>query len=308
MRRESLVFRFLKKAEKPGKSPFFKAMNVLMNASLSLYGEKVINKLTRAYPDYRFILIPSRSAGDMYFLKYGFDELVKKAKADRHLLIVDSASCAKSAEGLGYDNLYPVGMLKQKSLVVYQRTHIGRDERIINAYPWCMFDRKDAVKGKLQGKAKTCQKDRGAYATGKIILSPYERSITELGLKKLPTEFWEKLAEELKKRGYQVFTNCSGSAEEPVIRHTSKIFPKYSEIEEVVEEMGNCISVRSGFSDFVSDANARKLVLYPTKGYLNSWSLYRVKEVQNCREIVYGDYEGNEAALIRDIGDFFTNK
>jgi len=76
----------------------------------------------------------------------------------------------------------------------------------------------------------------------------------------LPNEFWEKLAEEIKKKGYNVATNVVGNEKE--IKGT---IPLYTSIEEKfasAEIAGTVIGIRSGIFDVISYVYCKKIIIY----------------------------------------------
>ena len=96
-----------------------------------------------------------------------------------------------------------------------------------------------------------------------VMLSPYEQSLTANGYQLLPRSFWEQLAQRLKQRGYDVFTNCSGTEAEPPISGTSFLFPPVSQMSHCAAYAGGMVAIRSGLVDFCCAAKATKVVLYP---------------------------------------------
>lgn len=309
MNRNSLLYRVLKKAEQPGENPFFCLMNTCMCRVLSLYGYHVRRTIQKQHPDAAILLVPVRSAGDLFFLKYLFDDLCKSAGIERYVLVVDADNSRKSAESLGFRNLYPLSMLPLKALVVYHRTHLERERRMFNCYAWCMFDLQSAQK--YTDRTFTVPNDADAVRRtflelggipGKtVILSPYENTISMMGWEKLPPHFWESLAAGLQSKGYRVFTNCSGSGQEPVIPHTTRIFPAFAEVRDMIDLAGCCIMVRSGFADFAVHAGGRKIVLYPNQRFLRQWSFYRSAQPVHCTEINYLDYRDDYDRLRTEI-------
>ena len=233
MNRNSVLYKVLKRIEKPDGKKLFAIMNPVMNKSLAVCGRLITKSMKKSFPGKTILLMPSRSAGDMYFLKYSFEDMLKKAGIKDYLLIVDRATCYKSALSCGFENVYPVGMIKQKALLMYQATEKRKKTGIINCYPWCMFDlnrAKNLTPKKIIAHSecqKKLQEEYGLIPGKSVILSPYENSISEKGLPTLPEAFWAEIAHMLKKDGYSVFTNSNGSESEPVISGTNRIFPLF---------------------------------------------------------------------------------
>ncbi|MBO5561837.1 MAG: hypothetical protein J6A07_09315 [Firmicutes bacterium] len=308
MNKKMKLYRFLKKLENPDyvSSGLPYLLNFMMCFSLSEYGRYVKHTLNKKYPGKFILLLPSRSAGDVFYLKQRFEELLQIAKINNYILVLDDAGCFRAAKSMGYDNVVPVSMVKQKALLIYQRTNFCKNTDISDCYPWCMFDLKS---GKNSDKYTapelyTDTEPQTETARKTVIISPYENSMSVQGYPLLPSDFWVNLARELTKRGYFVYTNCSGNAKEPVIDGTEQIFPEISKIRETVEKAGGCIMMRSGFTDYSSQTSTRKVVLYPVKDCLNIWSVYRTLDVPNCIEIIYENRLDDYSSLIQEICDY----
>ena len=121
-----------------------------------------------------------------------------------------------------------------------------------------------------------------------VILSPYEQTASIYGLELLPLDFWNKLALRLKQKGFFVFTNCNGKTEKP-IGGTIVFFPKMGELAGAVEYAGYCVSMRSGFADWISSANLkREVLLYPTRRYFEYYSIKMLWGKDSVLEFIYG--------------------
>lgn len=94
-----------------------------------------------------------------------------------------------------------------------------------------------------------------------VILMPYANTAPKIDL-----NFWEKLAERLRKEGYIVCTNSSGEAE-PSINGTIPLFYDLRYALEVTEKAGYMIALRSGMCDVLSSAKAKKIIIYPNRIY-----------------------------------------
>lgn len=310
MNKNSFIYRFLKRVENPSNNIIFYYLNTFMCLTLSFYGKILARSLTHKN-NATIILFASRSAGDTVFLSYLFKDFLKVCKINNYILVVDSGSCYKAAKSLNFENLYPVNVLKLKALLIYQRVNIFKEPNVVDCYPWCMFDLMQSSYGFKDNSNNNLNKIIGpieeniSATKDTILLCPYENSITEHGLPKLPVEFWNNLVIELKKLNYKVFTNCSGKDNEPVLQGTEKIFPDFSEIQKTLDEIGKCVMIRSGFSDFALSSKADKIVLYPNKKSVDYWSLYRTNNNANCYEIIYEEYLSDYSSLIQSICDHF---
>ena len=311
--KKSFVYRFLKKVESPEEKPFFELMNRFFNLGLALYGKTIYLALRKKYPGYTFIINPACSSGDMIFLKLTLEKLKKMSGIEKYIMILDNGRVFNAACELDYENLYPVPRTTLKALFVYYRFNIDSVSDMINCYSWMMFDYKSSncffdsgelINGGGEYEIKLFEEKR--LIPGKtIILSPYEQSISEQKLPKLKPVFWEKLAERLKAEGFCVCTNCSGSENEPVIRGTEAVFPKFSHAAQTTAYAGGIVALRSGIVDYISRAEAVKVILYPTRDYYNIWNTKRTCNDSRCTEIVYNSDPSQYDELISQIEQCF---
>lgn len=100
----------------------------------------------------------------------------------------------------------------------------------------------------------------------------------------IPRSFFQKIADELKQRGYLVVSNLSNEKEKP-LDGTLGAYLSLNDTYSLLELCGHTIGVRSGFYDFMISANCRFFILYSEeysmkKSYtLNAWNSERcVKE------------------------------
>lgn len=138
-----------------------------------------------------------------------------------------------------------------------------------------------------------------------VILSPYANTI--IGY---PISFWIKIAEELKKAGFSVCTNCNGS--EPEIPGAPALHFSLESAQAVTEYAGYFIGLRSGFCDIICNSSAFKLIIYPEYEIFNTdvytfCSFERMKIGKNYKEIKW-NYENTDALatqLVNDTRDRF---
>lgn len=124
-----------------------------------------------------------------------------------------------------------------------------------------------------------------------VILSPYANTI--IGY---PFAFWIKVTEMLKKAGFSVCTNCSGS--EPEIPGAPALFFSLELAEAVTEYAGYFIGLRSGFCDIICNSSAYKLIIYPEYEIFNTdvytfCAFERMKIGRNFKEIKW-NYENTD--------------
>ena len=120
-----------------------------------------------------------------------------------------------------------------------------------------------------------------------VLIAPYNHT-----LPKIKTEFWVRLAEQLKAKGYTVCTNCGKQKEKP-IKGTVPVFIPYSQIVPFLEEAGSIVAIRSGLCEIISSAKCRKVILY-LKGFqwnekdnIDYFSLNRMGLCSDAEEYTY---------------------
>lgn len=121
-----------------------------------------------------------------------------------------------------------------------------------------------------------------------VILSPYANTVTNPS-----KEFWQDLVAQLKEQGFIVCTNSCGSTE-PAIPGTMPVFIPFDITIPAIEKAGYFIGLRSGLCDFVAAADAKKIIIYPNRIYVNGpliqfYSLNKMGLCNDAFEYVYDD-------------------
>ena len=151
-----------------------------------------------------------------------------------------------------------------KKLKTYNYGKITRNENIffkkeipfLRVYEYCVLGERLQY-NQLEMKIRKYKNVEGIEANHCVILSPYCKSIVQINL-----SFWEMLADEIKRLGLSVYTNCNGQSEKPIYG-TKAICVPFEEVQNFVDFAGYFVGIRSGLCDFICSGNARKVVLYP---------------------------------------------
>ena len=98
-----------------------------------------------------------------------------------------------------------------------------------------------------------------------IIICPYVHSTRQLDM-----SFWEILAQQLKARGYVVYTNTDGFSEKPVAG-TDAISPNFRELAFIAGKIKCIIGSRTGIFDFLALTDAKLMNINPFPAWL--WDL-----------------------------------
>ncbi len=294
MKRDNVLYQFLKKCENPPDSLFWKIFNTLFCTSMIIWGYFLYIRINKKNQNKVFILFPTTSAGDLVFFKVIEKEFIRCCCPDNGILILDERN-KKAAESLDYKGVWYMSYTKIAAINMARVFLQEKMSNVINAYPWNMFDyykaeniERNYPKYKTSDNVKDLCKQIKPQKT--VIICPYEYSVTVGKLPVLPMHFWERLVEGLQQRGYCVVTNCKGNSIEQPVKGTERIFPAFGDIEAVLSYAGNVVGVRSGFFDYSANANAKKVVLHPTDFFYNKWSIERIWNSKTVQEIVYSEY------------------
>lgn len=127
-----------------------------------------------------------------------------------------------------------------------------------------------------------------------VLLVPYAQSAVQMEI-----EWWEKIADILLKRGYQVFTNVKNGMEKAVQGTVSIQIPlKY--VPGMIDHMGSCITIRCGLSDLIAVGGCDMQVIYREKNDTDagmtglwSWKLGKDKSLYTNKHVIrhVGDLE-----------------
>ena len=303
MKKNNLLYKIAKRLEKP-QSAFDRFLNDIFCMLIVQYGEMRYHKYKKKLKEKKILFNCSNDAGDLlYYSKYKHIFMKVHNINEKDTVFLCLQSNTKVAKTVGIYN--PLGISRLDVFSISMAYGFKGKEKIdiYNVYPWVIFDdinfKKQIAPQHPQYKfdKKNIENiflDLDLKEGRTVILAPYEQAITSYGLKKLTLEFWEKLASELKRKGYSVCTNCKGDEMEPSIKGTKAIFPRFCECEAMVSLAGYLIAIRSGFVDFSCNAQARIISLYPTEGFKIVFGITGLQD--NYKEIIYSKY--NEDTLI----------
>lgn len=92
-----------------------------------------------------------------------------------------------------------------------------------------------------------------------IMLMPMARTQAQL----LPMSVWEKLAERLKNKGYDVYCNYNGLPDEIMIKGTKPLASSLMKMYELSTQFRRFVGLRSGICDLLAFGNAPITVIHP---------------------------------------------
>ena len=315
-RRDSKLYHFLKQCETPPRdNSFWLVLNFLFNLFLVLLGRCLIRiKGIGNKHESLHILMSTKNIGDLPFLYRNLDEL-QKENGFCNLIIIADKMFLKPLQALGIYNIKIVPFWEIMALDKTVQLYPNQYPNIVMSQPWYFFGMKN-INSYVKVRSLPCNISKETIQRlftktemrgNSVILSPYEQTVSIYGLELLPLIFWNNLAIRLKEKGFFVFTNCNGKTEKP-IAGTSVFFPKMDELAGAVEYAGYCVSMRSGFTDWISSANLkREVVLYPTRRFFEYYSVKLLWGKNSALEYIYSESDKNYDEIVEMIVDYFTN-
>lgn len=135
--------------------------------------------------------------------------------------------------------------------------------------------------------------DDALLDSNSVVLMPFANSI-----KTLEMGIWVKLSDELKKRGYSVYTNVKGPEEAPI----DGTLPITGDISHVASITRNCkavIALRSGLCDVLAFCKISMIVIYTDPNMYREWDLRYISDDLPIKNVLA--YDWDEELLIGQI-------
>ncbi len=300
---------------------FQKRGSLIDHIKEAVRGKKIYDSLLRQYGNLPVFLCPYTGTGDIYLIGTFWSQYLETNGIQDYIFLVISEACKKAAMLFGIKNIV---VLQQKSdcpcLISYYmlcpdrvRIKVLNDswpQIHTNCIEWFrgykglgftelfrrfVFSLPDTVKPKhpllenVDGEIRKLFRKYKLKMGNTVVLSPYANTLADL-----PDSFWKKLAVRLKKAGYVVCTNSSGS-KEPAVKGTVSVFYPLNIAPQFVEKAGYFIGVRNGFCDIISGTKAKKIILYDSQDHFYNESsfgyfgLAAMGLCDNASEIVFSN-------------------
>lgn len=257
-------------------------------SDIMMLGELVYKTIRDKYPEQKIYLAPYPGTGDMFLIGMYLRERMQYDEIQECVLV----SCLPSSKKIM--DLFDLGDLILENIVLQNQTEMdvlmfftrgyGYDKAnfsvmndgfgLYEILPFrglrgldfnSMFQRVVFRSRSKITKPELCMKsadtlfEQNHLRKGKtILLSPYANTVTNLSV-----DIWEKLANGLLRKGYDVCTNISGN--ERPIKGTKGIFIPYSKLVDFLNQSGGLIALRSGLCDIAGFTTAMKVILYPSE-------------------------------------------
>lgn len=284
---------------------------LLSNFCKAINGLCLVKKIKRTYGELPIIVYEYTGLGDLYVIFGVIDN------SCRHIFILEKRNLSNLVEQAG--DIAVVFTKKQIECLYYYCNLTMNKDCIQFITPWDMKSAYKTVSNNLYGyklsmlniynyfvgnsvdaKLKRVRYDvemdieiEKKKWSDSILLIPYANSLVTF-----PLFFWEKLAFELKKRGYQVYTNVN--EKEIEIKGTHRLECSISYLIKVVKYLAGVVAIRNGLCDWISGSETSKVILYPNMekenfgGYIyNAFSINRMGYGVKLHEIswCYSDYD-----------------
>lgn len=285
-------------------------------------GWDIYKKIRKKYgQETRIFICPYPALGDVYLTGMYLEKYCEKNNIPSYAVIVTSNACMqillmfgiKQAEKLPKEesdlmvqSLVFAGLEECNVEILHHRFPytvgigvLGNYKGICfnDHYKYSIFGMYENEKGKAPKKTGDRQyinsffKENGLIEGKTVIISPYANTSSNL-----PESFWKRIIKEYQKKGYIVCTNSSGT-EEPAIEGTKAVTFPLSAAVQVIEMAGIFIGLRSGLCDVISQAHAKKIILYPDRIYQGGEYIgfYSLKNMGLCMDaeerVVEGDIQ-----------------
>ena len=237
-------------------------------------GETIYHRVKQKEP----LVVFLHSIGDIFLFRIYLPEYKKRNGLEDVKIIVSSDGTYNTARIFGMNNVEKVTEKECLALIKYIFFLENKDDIVYVAEWWVrpmgvyknvgwpryiakyifrlddpyQLDYPSIWKGELN---ETELLKKGLMKGKSIILAPYANSVSEL-----PLQFWNILAERLRKLGYFVFTNTAGK-QKPV-KGTKKIDIPLEQIGIYLEYAGYFIALRSGLCDIAGHSRCKQIIIY----------------------------------------------
>lgn len=295
----------------------------------AVQGEGIYRNIKLKYPEMDFLfLFPVKAIGDVFLGTYCAIDYIKYRKISHPIFTVVGEGSKKAVMALGYKEVESMTqeemnclerfyLLCEENIPILEVNHkkpytcglgrIGNYNKLdfASLFQYGLYELKENIRKKdiekNQEKISYAKKlllkhQLPQYKT--VILAPYAKTAARIEM-----QFWEQLANILKKKGYSVCTNV-GTAEEVAILGTQSLDFSLEYAKEVLEVAGTFIGLRSGFCDLISQAECKKIIFYPdriygTNDFIDFFSLSNMKLSNDITEIVF--CKEKQQKIIEDI-------
>ncbi len=283
----------------------------------ALQGEIIYRDIQLKYPEMDFLFVfPVKAIGDVFLGTYCAIEYSANQGIFHPIFAVVGEGSKKTVMALGYKEVVSMTqeemnclerfyLLCEENIPILAVNHkkpytcglgrIGNYNKLdfASLFQYGLYELKEDIRNKRTEK----NQEKISYAKEllikhqlpqhkTVILAPYAKTAARIEM-----QFWEHLADALKKKGYSVCTNV-GTAEEVAVLGTQPLDFSLEYAKEILEIAGTFIGLRSGFCDLISQAECKKIIFYPdriygTNEFIDFFSLSNMGLSDDITEIVF---------------------
>ena len=260
------------------------------NTELVIKGLSVYRRMQEKYGKDVLLFLANCPLGDYYLLGLYFKEYLNRNDISCYVMLGESGGINKLSEWFG---IYPAetlsseessalirawmflgDMIRLKPLTIWQGAFrhnpcVTRQKEgfcFTDTFRYMIYGHPEGVKPqfpKRNGRKEKTEdffKEHSLKKNHTVLISPFSYSLPTLS-----DSFWNKLGEGLGRKGYSVAVNVGEEREENMIDCAVPVSLSFMDIMEFMEYAGTVIGMRSGFFDITSQAQCRRIILYPKK-------------------------------------------
>ena len=296
------------------------------NADIVIDGWNVYDRIKKTYGDDVFIILnPCPSLGDVYFALSYIDAYIKRCGLKNYIIVTSGGSSVKIAEMLNASNCINISQDENDALLALYTFMDLRDILVVaynypytRLFPYNLSSAllnwgeliREVVLGLKAGVARSTpdksamMKDKAFFDNnglkkGKtVLLAP-----TAVHALSLPDTFWNILVKKLNGAGYSVRLNVAED-EFINIEGADPLFVPLDDVIPFIETAGLFIGLRNGLCDVLSEASAKKIVIYPDEDYFDFFGIKNIGLSDSFTEIIYE----NDSKTIECIMQYLQNK
>lgn len=304
------------------------------NIFLAKAGVKKYQSLLKEYNQDVYIFLANCPLGDFYLLGLYFKEYIQRKKISNYAIIGTSDGVEKLSPMFGFTNIKIISEFDSEALIqawklmgnekmnlmpltIWQgafninscltRQHEGLT--FMDTFKYMIYALPDSVKPcypqYTPDKEKVIKifKTEGLLPQKTVIISPFSYSIQMLS-----EHFWISLTESIRDKGYKVAVNVGNRSEANFILNTATIHLNFQDIMFAMEYAGTVIGIRSGFFDITSQAECKRIIIYPPKMQESvTWNrsdkeYCSLKSMKLCRDAYEIDITNN-GEMINEISN-----
>lgn len=276
------------------KAPFAEALYKVWN------GGRILRQIRSVYGKDVHIFLMRGATGDTYLQLSLIHSYMEKRHISSYKIVADSVKCGELARLFREENLIEMNGYKVESIekaymllgskeldltilfpwtysLYFNRCRVRMTERFhfMDTYQYYVLNLRDGIQMRRPHFCALSREDmmqKGIVEGKTVVIAPEANSVTKLG-----TWLWNRIIEELVKKGYTVLVNTK-EKESYCAPH---YYCAYEESVPLLEYAGHFIGLRSGLCDIISSAKCQKVVIYPAKTEKADYSEHRT-EIEFC--------------------------